>query len=72
MRSILIAMLLTVSIGAAQATQTWKEGKITYHQRGNSIYNNDGQRIGDRTTLVFPSDRRGHTCLAFADRSVCN
>jgi hypothetical protein len=40
-RSILIALLLAVSLGGAQA-QTWREGKITYHKHGNIIYNNDG------------------------------
>jgi hypothetical protein len=70
-RSILIAMLL-IAASSAHAAQTWKEGTITYRQQGNTIYNNSGQRVGDRATLVFPSTKRGHTCLAFADRFVCN
>ena len=70
-RSILIALLLAVSLGGAQA-QTWREGKITYHKHGNIIYNNDGQRVGSAATMLFPSDRPHHTCLVFADRIVCN
>ena len=61
------------SLAPMRIAQTWTEGKITYHRHGNTIYANDGRRIGDTKGLLYPSEHDHHKpCLVFADRFICN